>query len=248
MTNQPYLKSYNQSQLLKPCTAKIMLICIFLLIMSQSFQVQAHSQWIFYSSDFTDAVLNAGSLANWQIRNAYSLNKLSDCGGTSLVGGRGAFGRSSSMSRHYTHLPYHHRLRVQFLFYAIDTWEDETFTVEADGRVVYSLTLNCKNNRVYICGDDGARKSGTRVELIDVSFAHARPDLLLKLTSNLDETPFDESWGVRDLQVSYEVCGVEGVDCQVVAEDLSTQHFNPENFLFDPPLESTKSFSICSGS
>ncbi len=63
----------------------------------------------------------------------------------------------------------------------------------------------------------------------------------MKFSSNLDEPAINESWGIRDLQISYEVC--EG-DCLTVTDELTKDSFNLNQLGFSP-ANPAKTSSTC---
>jgi len=97
----------------------------------------------FLISEFTRQKMTANDVATWNVRNADG-DFVTTLGDVTLVGGHGAFGRGAELSKHYRELPDHYKIRVEFLFYGINSWEAETFNVFADGRRVYSLTNTCE--------------------------------------------------------------------------------------------------------
>jgi hypothetical protein len=72
-----------------------------------------------------------------------------------VVGGHGSFGSGAELSKHYRMIPDHYRIKIEFMFYGVETWEDETFFLQVDGRQVYSITNTCDCNRkTAVCGSD----------------------------------------------------------------------------------------------
>jgi hypothetical protein len=87
----------------------------------------------FTSNDFTDA-------KDWVIESTFkgTTDVITDCGGTKLVGGYGVFGDKAKVSREFTDLPTHKRVRVRVEVWKIDAWDGEELFLNIDGERVWS--------------------------------------------------------------------------------------------------------------
>lgn len=60
-------------------------------------------------------------------------NYITACRGDSVIGGYMAAGNKATLSRKFTSLPKHYKIRIVANVFYIDTWDSEYFYVSADG-------------------------------------------------------------------------------------------------------------------
>ena len=87
------------------------------------------------TQEFIKKEITLDDLSSWVIENQNEQNFITKCRDTSLVGGYNAFGSKAKMSKSYTDLPPHYKVRVAISVYTIDSWDDEQFEIYADGRL-----------------------------------------------------------------------------------------------------------------
>jgi len=124
------------------------------------------------------------------------------CGGTKkMLGGYGMFA-GGEVTRTIKGLKAKHKeLRVKANFHFIDSWESETAYLKVDGDFMWSDIYDYQVARtgVNICGSVAAE--GKYTSHIDVVIPHNTSSVTLTFGSTLDQSPFDESWGVDDIEI-----------------------------------------------
>jgi len=89
------------------------------------------------TSEFTNAELNSEDLNGWNING--DGDGYTKCSKVSIIGGSGAFGKGSYISKTYEGVPNHYELKISFTLYLIDSWDNEFFKVLINGAEVYSI-------------------------------------------------------------------------------------------------------------
>lgn len=69
---------------------------------------------------------------NWSLTDFYNNNYITTCNGVSVVGGYMSAGNKATLSRKFTDLPSHYKIRIVANVFFLDTWDSEYFYVRAD--------------------------------------------------------------------------------------------------------------------
>ncbi|CAD8095968.1 unnamed protein product [Paramecium primaurelia] len=134
------------------------------------------------------------------------------CNGVSLFGGFNLFGSGASVSKSIS-LPPHFRIRVSLEFWKIDSWDDEFVYFILDDYVQTGTWY--WNTGDVICGNpqyvDEWRELKTNYVF---EFSHQEPTLVVIIKTNLDEIPYNESWGFRNFIVEVMLCSPGCLKCK----------------------------------
>ncbi|KAL4489108.1 hypothetical protein ABPG73_005595 [Tetrahymena malaccensis] len=104
----------------------------------------------------------------------------------------------------------HYQLTISFTAYIIDSWDAEQFYVQIDGTQIVNLTEDFNYFPSQICG---LNEYYDKVEKITQTIPHASTSVDIIVSSNLDENPYNESFGIRDLYILLEACTDNCVQC-----------------------------------
>jgi len=124
----------------------------------------------------------------------------------------GPFGTGVDLSRTYTGLPTHKKVRIFVRYWAIDSWDSETGQLYVDGTLVWSKTRtnaeNCSAGgwSTYTNtlpnpwnGDNDNHKC---YEDIDLVVDHTSGSMTVKFSSTIDQAASDESFAISDLRIT----------------------------------------------
>ncbi|CAD8205527.1 unnamed protein product [Paramecium pentaurelia] len=172
-------------------------------------KLNAKEYWDTLYSAFTsnNIIDNEG----WFVQGNYG-QLTSFCDGVSLFGGFNLFGSGTSISKLIS-LPPHYKVRVSFEFWKIDSWDQEyayffidDITTTDYWNVGYS-DVRCGNpDNVDLWRDNNKNYV--------LEFFHQEPTLAVIITTNLDESPYTESWGLRMFKVEGVLCSPGCIMCQ----------------------------------
>ncbi|CAK92089.1 unnamed protein product (macronuclear) [Paramecium tetraurelia] len=169
--------------------------------------ISTYSQ-ILYSESFTSNSFTT-SEEEWVLSGENLI--YSDCGSVRLFGGNNAFGHRTSATKLFQ-LPPHHTVSITLEFWKIDTWDDEKFFIYLDQILGFQDIYG--HGGTDICG----KSSGEFVVQINIMQPHNFQSLFILMTSNLDQQPNDESWGIRNFKLYIYPCPS---GCQIcVSTDL----------------------------
>ncbi|CAD8193714.1 unnamed protein product [Paramecium pentaurelia] len=173
----------------------------FIALILSLISLDAYEYWIVQYSAFTsnNIVDNEG----WWVQGS-SGQLTSFCGAESLFGGYNAFGSGVSVSKIIS-LPPHYKIRVSLEFWKIDSWDDEFVYFILDDYVQTATWY--WNTGDVICGNPDEVQNWREVKTNYVfEFSHQEPTLVVIITTNLDESPYTESWGFRNFKVEAQYC------------------------------------------
>ena len=115
------------------------------------------------------------------------------CGGfTKILGGYGVYGQGASAVRNLSGLQKHNKLRVNFTFVKVDTWDGESGEFYVDGKKVWSKSFQYNDGGSNTCGN-GAPDQAVKVE---ISVDHTANTAKLEWKSTLNQGATDEAWGI----------------------------------------------------
>ena len=131
---------------------------------------------------------------------------MSKCGAWPLLGGIPYCGNGSMISLVLNTSMNHFSLRVLFKFIKISSWDNEFFN--------FFINDNLSMNTSYYIFDDpltgiicgASYLYNTATANFNVTLNHTDASVTLKFSTNLNSPPDDESWGLRDLYVTYYAC------------------------------------------
>ncbi|CAK58841.1 unnamed protein product (macronuclear) [Paramecium tetraurelia] len=122
----------------------------------------------------------------------------------------------------FLNIPQHARIKIQFLWVKIDSWDSEHAYMRLDGTLIWQKQFFFDQGQFWkICGDshDDHRTLFTRIEL---DLNHTSTQFEISFTTNLNESPDGESFGIRDFVLLYSQCpqgnyntGVAETGCQL---------------------------------
>lgn len=151
--------------------------------------VDANGKRIGSINPFTFSCISQQMDPDWTYEPAYSTVT---CNGNTYVGG---FGSGGSMSANLTIPDAHNGIIMRFKLALLDSWEGETFTVTADGSIVYSFTYNYSDSTSDTCQNSWSDS----YQQVSLGFNHTSDSVALVFSSNLDEESSNEAWGLCDL-------------------------------------------------
>ncbi|CAD8105868.1 unnamed protein product [Paramecium primaurelia] len=188
-------------------------------------------KWMTLNRFFFNDEQDFQGLQDWIPSNVFqNQNPFSTCGQKKLFGGYQRFGVRAKAERNFN-LPKHSRLRIQFQFWKIDSWDDEKFQVFVDGKVVFERSFGFSTpGQAKICGAPQSTWM-TYFFNVDVIIEHTNPTANIVLSSTLDQGADDESWGFREFQLLYELkedcvelyteCGFKGTKYEICRDTPS---------------------------
>jgi hypothetical protein len=106
----------------------------------------------------------------------------------------GPYGARESISTYFPSLQFHKGIIISFNLAFIDSWDGETFSVNADGTTVYAITHKWRTQSFSkTCQNSLWPDAYSDVRF---GFNHTASTLSLKITSSLDQASSDEAWGI----------------------------------------------------
>ncbi|CAD8191748.1 unnamed protein product [Paramecium pentaurelia] len=146
----------------------------------------------------------------WLFYKVYG-GPITRCGDTNIFGGYGAFAKQTLISSKFT-LPPHYSLRISFDLWKVDSWDGEIVKIVFDSEI---------NQRSFIL-EDGQQICGHIHEIYleyNIPFSitipiHNSQTLVVIMTSTLDSSPLDESWGFKDFKIEILQCPKDCVFCR----------------------------------
>jgi len=170
-------------------------VCDFTVTLSTKHQVHANgtqidSQTVLNKPSIWFACSSPSIDALWAYVPAYNTIK---CNGNNYLG---PFGQGGSVTSPRLKVDNNHKgFAVSFKVAFMDTWESETFQISADGKIVYNTTWNyatqSSSNTCQSAWGDGYKT-------VTFGFNHSAPNLILAITSTLNEPSTNEAWGICD--------------------------------------------------
>ena len=81
-----------------------------------------------------------------------------------------------------------------YKFFKIDSWDNEIAYLKVDMKTVFSQNYEFEGTQ--ICGWNIYTD---KADLINVNFTHSAPNMTIEITTTLDTSPDDESFGIREI-------------------------------------------------
>ncbi|EAR84803.2 zinc finger lsd1 subclass family protein (macronuclear) [Tetrahymena thermophila SB210] len=126
-----------------------------------------------------------------------------NCGGVQLFGGANLASSKSKITWKSSNLDPHYQLTISFKAYIIDSWDKENFYILIDNNKIFEINEDYNNFNDQICG---LSEYEDKIETISKTIAHSNPAIEVIISSNLDESPYNESFGIRELYILLEAC------------------------------------------
>merc|ERR1711871_1743296 len=123
------------------------------------------------------------------------------CGSSkAMLGGYGKFS-GGEVSKTFRKLAAHKELRLKLNYHFIDAWEGETAYAKVDHMYVWtdSYDHNTAKAGINVCGAPAAEAKFAVP--IDVVIPHNATSVTVTFGSTLDQSPFEQSWGVDDIMI-----------------------------------------------
>ena len=129
--------------------------------------------------------------ADWTYTPSYNVMY---CKGRQWVG---PFAAGGSLTAELDTSASHNGIVVMFFVALIDAWESESFTVTADGIIVYSVRSTGTRAPYNSCGNE----YNDAYSNITFGFNHSSPTLNMAFTSTLEKDYETASWGICNLTI-----------------------------------------------
>lgn len=159
---------------------------------------------------------------NWVFSPSIAFgSRLTTCGNYGLVGGYNKFGINVYVERTVSGLPPHYSARVRLLFMKLDSWDSEDFYITIDNTLIKTERLERNSDNIptgNLCGLTYAEAERTFSEV----FSHSASTLKIKLHSNLNSAPTDESWGFSNFELVIYRCDPTCASCSGSAASQCT--------------------------
>ena len=128
------------------------------------------------------------------------------CGALGVIlGGYGRLGQGAWLQKSFDLTGQSHRyVNVELTFVKIDTWDGEEGQVYVDNNLVWSQDFEVSSGEQHCGGGHDWHEDAVAVGPLRVS--HSTNAVTLKVTTTLDQTADDESFGIRDVLIEVE-CG-----------------------------------------
>ncbi|EAR90500.2 zinc finger lsd1 subclass family protein (macronuclear) [Tetrahymena thermophila SB210] len=132
------------------------------------------------------------------------------CGGKSLLGGAYLSSVNSYISKNFTGIAPHRTVLIGYTLYKIDNWNNESIQMIVDNDVKTTTTKSAGDGTSNICG-----RVSFKDQIIQVTknFTHTATSLNLKISSTLASTPFEESYGIREMFILVDYCTTNCAVC-----------------------------------
>jgi hypothetical protein len=112
-----------------------------------------------------------------------------------MYGGYNNFGKGAKISKKID-LPPHYRIKIKMTYFKLDSWDGHEGWVAVEGERIWKRAFGV-GETYKLCGiaEFGWK---TLVVGVDAEVAHTKGVANIVVGSDLDETPDNESFGVRD--------------------------------------------------
>ncbi|CAD8128067.1 unnamed protein product [Paramecium sonneborni] len=180
------------------------------------------------SSDFTTS-------DGWTISNVYNnQSPFQTCESINVVGGFNLLSKDAQINLVYS-LPQHTKIRIKLQLWKFDTWDSEMFQVFDRGNLVYEKQFGL-TGKLTTCGQHQTYIYKTN---IDFEFLHDQSSINLIMKTTLDEIPSNESWGIREFQLLYDInnkCSQSIIDTVTISAFTAKNYFQSTQYSSDQSL------------
>ncbi|EGR30342.1 hypothetical protein IMG5_134320, partial [Ichthyophthirius multifiliis] len=187
------------------------------------------------TKEFGADKFSQSDVQGWTVQGQKNL--VSECAGQSVFGGYDAFGQGAVASKVYSSGVPHYELEISFELFAIDSWDDEVFTLKLDDKVVY--TYSTQYNKVPPQGDRkiscGSTSWSDKFVVVKMNIQHNSQQFKLEMSSTLNQDANDESWGIRNLII---VANFVGYNSYTISREFTSDNFqeNAQGWVLSQPL------------
>lgn len=185
------------------------------------------------NNSFQDSdVVNLKTKEIFFIVGNYISSFLNKCGpNLNLLGGYSSFGSGTNIAFLIPISKNHFAVRILFRFIKISSWDNEEFYLNLEKNTVLRMSFNFSSDLLTgrLCGDNGSQGQNwlTAIRTINYTLNHTNSQVQIQISTNLDDGPLDESWGINNLMVDYYTCdpscntchGPSNADCDTCIQD-----------------------------
>ncbi|EAS06674.2 zinc finger lsd1 subclass family protein (macronuclear) [Tetrahymena thermophila SB210] len=125
------------------------------------------------------------------------------CGGMTILGGAYLSSAKSSISKTFSRLEPHWSVAIGYTLYKIDQWNNESVQLIVNSNIIETTTRNRNDGDSNICG---RIQYNDQIIYVSKNFTHSETDLILEIKSNLNNNPFESSYGIRELYILVDYC------------------------------------------
>ncbi|CAD8190549.1 unnamed protein product [Paramecium pentaurelia] len=150
-------------------------------------------------------------ILGWIITNGLS-NLFSICSNNQYIfGGVQGFNMNTRLKKSIENLAPHYKIKIQIVFWRIDSWNNDYLKVTVDGSIKFSKTYSFYSSLPNLCG---ATNFNDEVDYINFEFLHInnKADIEIFVIDNGDN---DEFWGIQNFEISLYQCSNNCISCNL---------------------------------
>lgn len=147
--------------------------------------------------------------------NGYFMSK---CGpNLNLLGGYSIFANTTEIFFFIPISNNHFAVRILFRFIKISSWDNESFYLNVEGNEILTRQFDFNSDILtgLLCGNNSLEGQNwlTAIRTINYTLNHTSPIVKIKIYTNLNDGPLDESWGINNLMLDYYTCDPSCESC-----------------------------------
>ncbi|CAD8197977.1 unnamed protein product [Paramecium pentaurelia] len=150
--------------------------------------------WIVQYQSLLDVLYGQFQMDGWMILEGFQ-NKTS-CSILPLLGGFSKTGQKSKIIKSIN-LPVHCFVKIKFSFVFIDKWENEYAQFYIDDQLIWYYSHKSVAEEITICGNS----FGEKILNQEIILPHKQQFLQMQFTTTLKNSPSQQSFGIRDIQI-----------------------------------------------
>jgi len=127
-----------------------------------------------------------------------------------MFGGFGNFGKAARVSKKID-LPPHYRIKIKMTYFKLDSWDGHEGWLAVEGERIWKRAFGVAE-AYKLCGVGEYTWKGIFVG-VDAEVAHTKGVANVMISSDLDEAPENESFGVRDFFIYIAKCAKACSQC-----------------------------------
>jgi len=127
-----------------------------------------------------------------------------------MFGGFNNFGRGAKITKKID-LPPHYRIKIKVTYFKLDSWDGHEGYIAVEGERIWKRPFAVVET-YKLCGHGEYSWKALFVG-VDAEVAHNKGVVNLAISSDLDETPDNESFGVRDFFLYFAKCAKSCAQC-----------------------------------